>query len=497
MKKLLAVVLSILMLVMPMASFAEGNVWENPARVESTITIHDLNPALVTVLGGDDSVMSAINDLLAALSITNYQQGNEEGFALNLSGKSVLALSVMQNVADDNTVTYASSSLLGGTIAVNSKDMGAIAEKYMRANMKMSGQSDEDIDKAIEAAKEEFGSNNALGVSEELTALTTAMMNLKNLSDEELLAELAQMDTSPLMALVETGAEMQPAEDVTEQPSDCDPAKQYAKTTVPAETTNQVLPALMNMLHSVPSVGAYMDALAAYSGTSWDEIVKTLSEQNIYAGDTVYEVWASEENELVRMAISTTINIGGEEPLPISAVLTRNTVDGVATWLLTVKGAEDTAATLTFVGDFSNFTANLTIYGDDSTTVEFIVKGENVGTDNSVVDVEVKVTDADTTEGFGFVVTTAKTMDGAQGVRKVDVLLRFMGLDVVTITVENRTCDAKDALDVTGAQDLGAMTDEAFQAWYVRVMNQLQNLPMTMMMSLPDSVLTLLMSTGN
>ena len=47
------------------------------------------------------------------------------------------------------------------------------------------------------------------------------------------------------------------------------------------------------------------------------------------------------------------------------------------------------------------------------------------------------------------------------------------------------------------AQDLGAMTDSEFQTWFVKVMNNLQNLPMTLLMSLPESMLTLLMGGSN
>ena len=70
MKKLLAVLLSIMMLAMPLTSMAENSVWDNAARQETTITIHDLNADLVAALGGDDTAMAAINDLLAALSLT-------------------------------------------------------------------------------------------------------------------------------------------------------------------------------------------------------------------------------------------------------------------------------------------------------------------------------------------------------------------------------------------------------------------------------------------
>lgn len=75
------------------------------------------------------------------------------------------------------------------------------------------------------------------------------------------------------------------------------------------------------------------------------------------------------------MTASVKINNGGEEPLPISFTMTRNTADGVATWLVTIKSAEDTAATLTFAGDLENFTANLTAY-DGEDPVEINVSGK-------------------------------------------------------------------------------------------------------------------------
>lgn len=488
MKKLLAVLLSIMMLAMPLTSMAENSVWDNAARQETTITIHDLNADLVSALGGDDTTMAAINDLLAALSLTGYQQGDEAGFDLNLSGKSVLGMASLTTAAEENQLMYVSSALLGGVIAVNSKDVEAIREKALRATMKMSGQSDEEIDKAIEESKEQLSGN------AEYTALMEAAANLSSMTEEQLMEDAGghhgvhdhdERNTS--------GAEMA---EVTEQPGDCDAAKNYVKVTVPPEKLAEMTKALLEMIHSVPSIGAYMDALFSAADTSWDDLLKELDEADLYADDIVYEYWMTEAGELVRMTASVKINNGGEEPLPMSFTATRNTADGVATWLVTIKSAEDTAATLTFAGDLENFTANLTAYaGEDS--VEINVSGKGVGTDSSVVDVEIKETVDGVEQGFGVVVTTATTMDGEQGVRKVDVLVRFMGLDVVTITAETRTCDAKDALDVSKAQDLGAMTDSEFQTWFVKVMNNLQNLPMTLLMSLPESMLTLLMGGSN
>lgn len=73
--------------------------------------------------------MAAINDLLAALSLTGYQQGDEAGFDLNLSGKSVLGMASLTTAAEENQLMYVSSALLGGVIAVNSKDVEAIMKK--------------------------------------------------------------------------------------------------------------------------------------------------------------------------------------------------------------------------------------------------------------------------------------------------------------------------------------------------------------------------------
>ena len=483
MKKLLAVLLSIMMLAMPLTSMAENSVWDNAARQETTITIHDLNADLVAALGGDDTVMAAINDLLAALTLTSYQQGDETGLDINLSGKSVLGMAVLATAADEDTLTYISSKLVGGVIAVNSKDTEAITEKFLRATMKMSGQSDEEIEKEIAASKEQMDG------TEEYNALMEAALNLRNMDEEKFMEELAQVDATELLNVLNDMASNAVLEEVTEQPGDCDPAKNYVKVTVAPETLIQMMKAAMAAVHSMPSVGAYLDATFAYAGTSWDDLLKELDAEELYAEDVVYEYWLSEAGELVRMTVAAKVNNGGEEPLPMSFALTRNTVDGVATWLVNFKSAEDTVMTATFAGDLENFKANLTFY-DGEDTVEINVNGEGVGTDNSVVDVEFKVTSSGDTQGFGAVVTTATTMDGEQGVRKVDVLVRFMGLDVVTITAETRTCDAKDAMDVSKAQDLGAMTDSEFQTWYVKVMNNVQNLPMTIMMSLPESVLT-------
>ena len=464
--------------------------WDNPARQETTITIHDLNADLVAALGGDDTVMSAINDLLAALTLTSYKQGDESGYDLNMSGKSVFGGSALAVETEDGTINYSSSKLFGGVIAINSKDMEAITEKYLRANMKMAGQSDEDIEKALAEAKEE------LGDSAEYTAMLEAMTELQQMTPEQFVEELAKVDNAAYATMVNDMVSNAVTEEVTEQPGDCDAAATKTTMTLPKEQANNAGAAMMDMLHSVPSIGAYLDAVLSAGQSSWDEFVQALSAQEVYASDIVTELWLDADSVPVRVNVTLAVDNGGEEPLPVTVLVTRNTADGVATWLTTTKSVDDTVATMTFAGDLVNFKANLTIYAD-ADTVEINVSGENVGTGNSVVDVEIKDTSDGDTQGFGAVVTTATTMDGEQGVRKVDVLVRFMGLDVVTITAETRTCDAKDALDVSKAQDLGAMTDSEFQTWYVKVMNNVQNLPMTIMMSLPESVLTLLMGGSN
>lgn len=120
--------------------------------------------------------------------------------------------------------------------------------------MKMAGQSDEEIDKAIEESKEQLSGN------EEYTALMEASANLSSMTEDQLMEELAQADTTAFMTLMNeilSGAEMA---EVTEQPGDCDAAKSYVKVTVPPEKLAEMTKALLEMIHSVPSIGAYMDA---------------------------------------------------------------------------------------------------------------------------------------------------------------------------------------------------------------------------------------------
>lgn len=314
----------------------------------------------------------------------------------------------LTTAAEENQLMYVSSALLGGVIAVNSKDVEAIKEKALRATMKMSGQSDEEIDKAIEESKEQLSGN------AEYTALMEAAANLSSMTEEQLMEELTQADTTAFMTMMNEILSGEEMAEVTEQPGDCDAAKSYVKVTVPPEKIVEMTKALLEMIHSVPSVGAYMDALFSAADTSWDDLLKELDEADLYADDIVYEYWMTEAGELVRMTASVKINNGGEEPLPISFTMTRNTADGVATWLVTIKSAEDTAATLTFAGDLENFTANLTAY-DGEDPVEINVSGKGVGTDSSVVDVEIKETVDGVEQGFGVVVTTATTMDGEPG----------------------------------------------------------------------------------
>ena len=160
----------------------------------------------------------------------------------------------------DSTQTISRENLLAGFIAgitdksnVMTKEaataymrdgMEAIKEKALRATMKMSGQSDEEIDKAIEESKEQLSGN------AEYTALMEAAANLSSMTEEQLMEELTQADTTAFMTMMNeilSGAEMA---EVTEQPGDCDAAKSYVKVTVPPEKIVEMTKALLEMIHS-------------------------------------------------------------------------------------------------------------------------------------------------------------------------------------------------------------------------------------------------------
>ena len=89
MKKLLSMLLVLMMLILSASSLAEGDAWVDAARIETTVTLHDLNTDLLAMFDLDDEIATAVKDTLDSLVITTYRQAQQCGFHVTL-GKTTL-----------------------------------------------------------------------------------------------------------------------------------------------------------------------------------------------------------------------------------------------------------------------------------------------------------------------------------------------------------------------------------------------------------------------
>ena len=126
MKKLLALIMGMIMLVTPVLSLAASPAEMVDAalqngRAQKTTTSVKMNDAFLTMLGVDEETITLVTDLMDALaySVTSQENGMTK-FALELSGKEVIDLT-FETTAEE---LYIASSLMGEkAVAMTEEEM--------------------------------------------------------------------------------------------------------------------------------------------------------------------------------------------------------------------------------------------------------------------------------------------------------------------------------------------------------------------------------------
>lgn len=507
MKKLLAALMALMMLVAPVASYAEGmtddplmQAWETAERTETTLTIHDLNGTLLKMLGLDDSVVSAVNDVLDALAIDSYVQGDEGGFTIRMKDKALLGIAGRM---DGDTVLL-ESDLLGGVVSYNAEDEEALEENLLRVIYKLSGMTDAEIEKTLASYKETLTS----AWSQAYLQYLETLQKTAQLGEKELMTQVLSADWTGVMDVL--AAVMQTAEtaEVTEQPDDCDAVTTVMTFTVTNEQLAKISHDGMVTIMQIPFVKECIDAAFSYSAamsaeystdamtaedlqTAMDEVIAELADEKLLAEDMKVYAYLDETGNLVKVVVDVKADNGEYEPIP---VLVTVAVKGEQ-MVVKTECLEDTVTfTLKFVDEDMvleltvaekgtvSFTATLTLSGDVTDETQVITG-----------DLDIVINSDDMIIAFGGVVKLDNRLDGANAVRKLDVTIDFMTMDVLTITAESKTCAAQEPISADKATDIGKMDADTFQTWATKVVTNVQNLPMTIVMSLPDSVLMLLM----
>ncbi len=481
MKKLLSMLLVLMMLILPAASLAEGDAWADAARIETTVTLHDLNTNMLLMLGLSDDIATAVKDTLDSLLITTYQQAQQYGYNVAL-GKTTLLSTDCQTT--DTSVVYLASNLLGGTVSLDlEKDLEKVTEMLIRAVCKMQGMSDEEIETGL------------ANIKEELQSLTSSFASAPAADFNAIISDIMNADWEETGAIIDEILESCEFAEVTEQPDGCDPVKQMITLTITKEQLTNLLQATMNELKEMPSLKAYIAETNAYL-TTIDKNATLDSNLTVNADSMQVVLYLDDNASIAKAHADMVITEEDNDTEKLTFDFSRLTSDDATKYTV-----------VTVVDEEERVTVETTLKAD-SLEVTTLIEEEEDGAYESLLRLDLSwmadsmnalltVYSGGSEVTFGLAITTEEAISDAKATKTTNIALQFAGMDVLTITAETVTCDAQAPLSDGDVTDLGAMDDTAFETWLSGVMTNVNNMPMRWMLALPDSALTLLMGTGN
>lgn len=476
MKKLLATLLALVMLLVPVLSMAES-------AMTLDISLSNVNLTPFLEEEADPSQVEIINDLINALGLTVYSMENEDGsmqlgLSLNLSGQSALTLDAQ--VAEDAILL--GSNLLGSdVIAVTPDELIETLKNNKDALLEL-GLSEEDYDALMEQLPALF--------SDPMSGLDASAMDLSDL------------DLTATMEAVQAFAEtMQVAEgELTEQPADCDPATSVAIITMDGNAMLKVLSTAMSDIMNTAFFQNYttlMNGMLQAQGedeVDFAAVVQEMFNKLSIKDDVVVTVYADEYGDAVRVEYALTLIADGNEDdaLEIDGVLTRLTGDTL-TYTLTNK--------LTVDGETADVVCHFILKSDTSFTVDFTASA-----DDEVVYASLDAEMAENGGDLMFIVTVTDEDGNQEGMRVHEVIseeenttmvIDYLPLEddtpwmTITITVSETAEQAK--LDGSNAVRVLSMSEEELNAWIEGLQSNMQIALIGALQLLPESVLNMIM----
>ncbi len=357
---------------------------------------------LTGVSTGVAEIDAAINDMIAALGINTYSQGDESGMALTISDAEVLNFAAALSGKD----LYLKSNLLGTALVVNSGEVEGLFSRLLDMFVMMQAMTADDAEE-IKAVFD--GALSAFGPLYE-------QMNASMLTEADLLA----MDYSALVNVLGGIVENTKPVEAIVIPGNCDPAAAGFVMTMTNEDAIAVCKAIIQVLKDNPRLMTFvanqigymtqeqLDALWAgmetqYEGISkeeflasypnfstiLEEVLAELEDQKLLDGDMTIHIYHDEAYQPVYMTIHMPLyqdqaleSVYTEEApqgttVVIDMVYTRQTVaQGVSHVVnLTVDGETVTADTL-----ISGNTAHIVLIAPDAEPViiDAAVEGNSI-----------------------------------------------------------------------------------------------------------------------
>ena len=514
-------------------------------KVTSTVMLTDITGFAT----GDSAMDAAIADLLAAMGLRVSRQGDEYDLALTLSGQDALTLGIAPNGKD----CYIKSNLLGGTIVINADEIESLIDRVLDMMVLMEAMTEEaaeamreEMSVMLEAFTEQMASSMASAAAmQDLSGLNTkaledfaALVADKVTSVEEIVVpRMCDPAVSGAKAVL-TNEDMVAGMKVIYQFLLDNPTLlDYIGLVMGYATEAQLETAWQSYGEIYQSIGMYdsKEAFLADNETFAQFVNRLMAEiegRKVLDGEMVVTVYTDEEEMPVYVTLSLPLYIEEASVVETAAVngrtnqmdvvYTRQTVAaGVAHTLnftaegdtltldvlrgtdvttIALNGAEDGGEALKFmdatVNNANGLNAESSFYDEGEKVAALQLTGESEfsearsyfagkltltayedGAANTVV---MEVSSDYYMDGVDFSGNTQLRME-AQGVS--------FGVQVYSATF------APEASIMSGDVTRPAELDDAtFTNWFVRVVNSLNSWVSTVIMALPESVLTLVLS---
>lgn len=503
MKKLIAFLVALVMLVLPMAGMAEGadksfidEAVENGRAVERVTTFVAAND-----LTGVEMIDQIIGELMAAVRVTTYKQendGTQAGLRVTMTDKDILTV----DIASKDDATYLHSDLIADTTIMARADESETIMDKMISLMERKGLIDAEQAESMRAQMEEAKSGaEAAANSVDMDALIKGFEQ-----DEESIQELLDL----FVDMAERVTEADPAT----QPENSDPATQALEIRLTAEDLVVFYEKIFDMLKANEEYMKLLDSVIESADAD-------ISGAEIF--DAALEVLRTELPEKLEDDVVVTIYLNGEDE-PVAAtgefafkeledaqraevkmLYTRLTAEDVATHnvhyeilLVGTDGeAQDAVADISFAMREDGLDAAFTVNSDETTiSIGLTASQEKSETERKAnATVTLAATAPDTNFNGQLDLTIEDKKNGEDAEQVVVVKLSQDGKLKFTIITESKTVDPYASIATEDVLHLAEMTDDELDAWFDDVVANMQVWMISVFQALPPSVLMLIMGS--
>ncbi|MBR3765265.1 MAG: hypothetical protein IKK57_12050 [Clostridia bacterium] len=526
MKKMLAMLLAVMLLAAPLSGLAEaadysvGAALEAGRRVNWTVSVGDVAADMT----GEPAVDQVIADVLNALVISGYMQGDEMYYAIGMkqdTGAVADLLNVGAAVVGDDV--YLLSNLIGGTIVVSGEEVVPLLQRLVDMFVLL-GFIPETEAESVKALIPEYWQ---LFLDEFNASMTAG--NLMNDLDVTALNYNALLEQVGIVAGKMTQGEPDPL------PRNCDPAVAMVTCTMTPEEMNALIASLVQFIKDNPDLADVIATEMDYDNTIapemssvagenvdfmgfLDMMMDEIRQSEIYEGDVVMRIWLGEDGMPVAMN-TVVMKDGVVNEDSVSLDYHRLTMNSTVAHSVTMAFPEGDITLDVVVGE-KNVMANFAVAeaGETRILVQVDYTDRSEG-ELKAYDVAVDVTITEATVSMeGTVNTLTDVYNAQQTVENTTINLHFdysydavsSGMDFTckdSLTIE---VDGKEYLTILGQMETtapgasitegtvvrpAALSDADFANWFVSAYTALFSWAQNALFTLPASVMNL-MNTG-